>query len=183
LKQDYDAILMAATRGFPGAELVPRLQRRPSAALLRMMGRRLARPSTHNLAARRAAGEALRTRLPEDALLLGEATATHLGVSLAAVRRSVAVLVAVLVGVPVAACGPIAFVGLLAPHVARMLLGPRHGGVLPAAALAGAGLLVVADVVARTVVAPVELPIGVLTTLLGGPLFLTLLLRHRGVTA
>ena len=71
LGQDYDAILMAATRGFPGAELVPRLQRRPSAALLRMMERRLARPSTHHLAARRAAGEALRARLPQDALLLG----------------------------------------------------------------------------------------------------------------
>jgi iron complex transport system permease protein len=84
------------------------------------------------------------------------------------------------VGAAVAASGIIGFVGLVVPHVVRLALGPDHRRLLPASALLGATLLVGADVLARTVAAPAELPIGILTALIGGPFFLWLLLRHRG---
>jgi iron complex transport system permease protein len=76
-------------------------------------------------------------------------------------------------------CGVIGFVGLLVPHVLRLLWGPDHRMLMPGSALAGASLLIAADAVARVVVAPAELPIGVLTALLGGPFFLWLLMRTR----
>jgi iron complex transport system permease protein len=76
-------------------------------------------------------------------------------------------------------CGVIGFVGLVVPHVLRLLWGPDHRLLLPASALAGATLVIGADMAARVVVAPAELPIGVLTALLGGPFFLWLLLRTR----
>ncbi len=115
---------------------------------------------------------------PLDALLLGEATAAHLGVDLLALRRRVVVLVSAMMGVAVCATGLIGFVGLAAPHLVRLLAGPRHRVLLPAATLVGAGLTVGADVIARTAAAPLELPLGALTTLLGGPLFLHLLRRE-----
>ena len=113
-----------------------------------------------------------------DALLLGERTAGHLGVDVARVQLKIAVLVAWMVGLSVAASGMIAFVGLLAPHLVRFVVGPRHRVLLPATAVVGSTLLATADLCARTVAMPVELPIGVLTTLLGGPAFLAVLLRH-----
>jgi len=114
-----------------------------------------------------------------DCLLLGEAEAAHLGVPVRATRRLIVAVGALLVGVSVAASGAIGFVGLIVPHLVRLVLGPGHRLLLPASALLGAGLLVLADVLARTVVAPAELPIGVLTTLLGGPFFLGLLIARR----
>ncbi len=128
-----------------------------------------------------AIGLALATRLARrlDALLLGDVTAAHLGVDVPGTQRQIAALVAALVGVSVAATGLIGFLGLVGPHLVRMVTGPRHALLLPAAALVGAALLATADVIARTVVSPVELPIGVLTTLLGAPLFLVLLSTRR----
>jgi iron complex transport system permease protein len=117
---------------------------------------------------------------PLNALALGETQAGHLGVDVARVKHAAIVLTALAVGGLVAATGVIGFIGLVAPHAVRLACGPDHRVVLPGAALLGALLVVTADVVARTVVAPAELPIGILTAGLGAPFFLTLLLRRRG---
>ncbi len=117
---------------------------------------------------------------PLNALALGETQATHIGVDVLAVKRATIVLTALAVGSLVAAAGVIGFVGLVAPHAIRLACGPDHRIVLPGAALLGAVLLVFADALARTVVAPAALPIGILTATLGGPFFLVLLLRRRG---
>jgi iron complex transport system permease protein len=110
-----------------------------------------------------------------DALTFGEETAASLGLSLTGLRLLVVVAASVATAAAVAAAGVIGFVGLIAPHMARSLIGPRHIWVIPASALVGAILLLVADDLARTVVAPAELPVGVVTALLGGPFFLFLL--------
>jgi iron complex transport system permease protein len=112
-------------------------------------------------------------------LLLGEAEAGHLGVDVERIKRFVIVLTALAVGAAVALAGIIGFLGLIVPHLLRLLLGPDHRGLLPGAALLGAALLLAADLLARTIVAPTELPIGVVTALLGAPFFLWLLLRDR----
>ncbi|MBL9101628.1 MAG: iron ABC transporter permease [Myxococcales bacterium] len=125
-----------------------------------------------------AAGLLLWRRARElDALLLGEAEAYHLGVDVERLRRRVIAEIALAVGVAVAFTGMIGFVGLLVPHLLRGVVGPRHRVLLPAAALGGAALLLLADAAARTVLAPAELPVGVLTAMLGAPLFLTMLGR------
>ncbi|GAB3625669.1 hemin ABC transporter permease [Pandoraea terrae] len=113
-------------------------------------------------------------------LLLGEAEAMHLGVAVQAVKRHVMIACALCVGALVASTGMIGFIGLVAPHVVRLVTGPNPRVVLPAAALFGAVLTVGADLVARTLVAPAELPLGILTALLGAPFFLMLLWRRRG---
>jgi iron complex transport system permease protein len=116
---------------------------------------------------------------PLNALLLGESEAGHLGFDVERVKRTTVVMVALSVGAAVAFTGLIAFVGLVVPHLLRLLNGPDHRPLLPGAALLGAALLVGADLFARTVVAPAELPIGVLTAIIGAPFFLWLLLRDR----
>ncbi len=113
-----------------------------------------------------------------NALLLGEAEAASLGVRVEAAKLRLFVVSSLLTGVAVASSGLIGFVGLLAPHLGRLLLGPDHRSLVPAAALGGAALLVLSDLIARLVVAPGELPAGVVTALLGGPFFLWLLARH-----
>lgn len=122
---------------------------------------------------------ALRYDRALNSFLLGEAEAFHLGVRVQRVKRTVIVLAALMVGITVAFCGIIGFVGLVVPHMIRTAFGPDHRLLLPAGALLGAAILVVADVCARTAVAPSELQIGILTALLGGPFFLALLLRAR----
>ncbi len=114
-----------------------------------------------------------------NAMLLGEAEAYHLGIRTEHAKRITIVLVALAVGAAVAAAGVIGFVGLIVPHLARLLLGPDHRMLIPASALMGALLLLSADLIARTLVAPAELPIGIVTALAGAPFFLWLLLRER----
>lgn len=116
-----------------------------------------------------------------DGLLLGEAEAGHLGVEVQRLKRVAIVLVALAVGASVAAAGPIGFIGIVVPHLLRLVIGPRHRNLLIASALLGAALLVGADMVARTVVAPAELPIGIVTAIIGAPFFLWLLLRQRAL--
>ncbi len=116
---------------------------------------------------------------PLNALLLGEAEARHLGVRVDAVKRTVVTLAAVAVGAATAVSGLVGFVGLVAPHVVRLVLGPDHRALLPAAALTGALLVVGADLLARVALAPAEIPIGIVTALAGAPFFLWLLLRQR----
>lgn len=117
---------------------------------------------------------------PLNALLLGEAEAGHLGVPMERVKRWLVLWVALAVGASVAVCGAIGFIGLVVPHLLRLMVGPDHRLVLPGSALFGASLLLASDLLARTVVVPAELPIGIVTSLMGGPFFLWLLLRKRG---
>ncbi|MDR2845537.1 MAG: iron ABC transporter permease [Puniceicoccales bacterium] len=114
-----------------------------------------------------------------NALALGEEDARHLGIDVRRVKRSLVVLSASLVGATVALCGMIGFIPLVAPHIVRTAMGADHRFLMPASALVGAALLLLADTVARTVVAPAELPIGILTGLFGAPVFLSLIIRRN----
>ena len=114
-----------------------------------------------------------------NALLLGESEARHLGIDVQGVKRRLIVLTALGVGTCVAMAGAIAFVGLIVPHLVRLAIGPDHSGVIPAAGIGGALLLTLADAAARVVVAPAELPTGILTALMGAPFFVALLLQQR----
>lgn len=118
---------------------------------------------------------------PLNALLLGEMEALHLGFDVERCKRAIVVFAACAVGAAVALTGVIGFVGLVVPHLVRLIAGPDHRLLLPASALLGAALLVGADLLARTVVLPAELPIGILTSCIGGPFFLWLLMRRRGL--
>ena len=112
-------------------------------------------------------------------LTLGDREARHMGVSTERVRVSVIVLSALLTGAAVSVAGIIGFVGLVVPHVIRLIAGPDHRFLLPASILGGATTLLLADLVARTVVVPAELPLGVVTSMIGGPFFLWLVHRTR----
>jgi iron complex transport system permease protein len=114
-----------------------------------------------------------------DALAAGQDTAAALGVPVRAVRNVLFVVLAALVGVLVAVSGGIGFVGLVLPHVARLLVGARHRAMLPVAALAGAVFLLLVDIAARVLVRPVEVPLSVVTGLIGAPVFLVLMGRRR----
>jgi len=110
---------------------------------------------------------------------LGERNARHLGIDVERLRLISVIVVALLTGVAVAFVGIIAFVGLVVPHLVRMLLGPAHRALIVTSALGGAVLMVLADLLARTVIPGAELPIGLLTSLVGGPFFFFLLWRQR----
>lgn len=116
---------------------------------------------------------------PLNAFLLGEDVAHHVGYPIERIKAITVLLCAVAVGAAVSMSGIIGFVGLVVPHVLRLMIGADHRLLLPASALLGAAGLVAADTAARTLISPAELPIGILTTLLGGPFFLFLLLRRR----
>ncbi|WP_276953907.1 FecCD family ABC transporter permease [Allomeiothermus silvanus] len=124
----------------------------------------------------------LRLAKPLNALVLGEGEAYHLGVSVEQMKRQAIALTALGVGAAVAAAGGIGFVGLVVPHLFRLFAGPDHRYLLVGSALGGAVLSVLADLISRTVVAPAELPVGVITALVGGPFFLWLLLRYKKET-
>jgi iron complex transport system permease protein len=114
-----------------------------------------------------------------NSLLTGEESATSLGVDVERTQLALLVTAAGLSAVVVAVAGGIGFVGLVVPHVARMLFGSDHRRALPAMVLLGAVFLILADVVARTIVRPAELPIGIVTSAVGAPFFLWLLRRVR----
>jgi iron complex transport system permease protein len=114
-----------------------------------------------------------------DLLALGEAEAGHLGVRTERLRVTVLTVSALVVGAAVAVAGIIGFVGLVVPHLVRLIAGPSHRTLLPASAAGGALLLVAADTIARTIVAPAELPLGVLTSAVGGVFFVWLLVATR----
>jgi iron complex transport system permease protein len=114
-----------------------------------------------------------------NALSVGEAEAFHMGVDTQRLKRLAVVLVAAGVGAAVAVSGVIGFVGLVVPHLLRLSGGPMHGRLLMGSALAGAALLIVSDIVARTVAVPAEVPIGIVTAFIGAPYFLYLIHRNR----
>lgn len=111
-----------------------------------------------------------------NALLLGESEARHLGVNVDKVKRQVILLSALAVGAAVAVAGMIGFVGLIVPHLVRMTLGPDHRYLLPASAMLGGLFLLCADMISRTLIAPAELPIGLITSIIGGPFFIALII-------
>ena len=121
---------------------------------------------------------ALRFARALDALVLGEASAASLGLNLVRVRLLLVVLMALATGTAVAQAGLVAFVGLVSPHIVRRLVVVTHGPLLALSALSGAVLLLAADVAARSVIAPQELPVGLLTAVLGGAYLLALLRRR-----
>ncbi|QQP87847.1 iron ABC transporter permease [Skermanella sp. TT6] len=114
-----------------------------------------------------------------DALLLGEREAALMGFRVEPAKTGIVTVCAAAVGASVAVAGVIGFVGLVVPHLVRLVVGAGHRLLLPASALLGGTLVLIADIVARTVVAPAELPIGLVTALIGGPFFLWLLIRRR----
>lgn len=128
-----------------------------------------------------AAGLAVTTVLSRDlnVISLGEEPAAHLGLDVERTKKLFLILASLMTGATVAACGLIGFVGLIVPHSMRLAFGPDHRRLVPAAALGGATFLVLADSLARTAIAPREIPIGVVTALLGGPFFFFLLRRKK----
>lgn len=117
-----------------------------------------------------------------DVLLLGEIHAVSVGVDVSRVRLQLLLTTSALAGVAVAASGGIGFVGLIAPHIVRMLVGPHHRYLIPMSAVAGAITLVGSDLLLRTVFVAFDIPVGALTALLGAPFFVFLLLRRRGTS-
>lgn len=121
----------------------------------------------------------LRLATPLDMLALGERQAQHLGLDVKRTRLKLIAFSALLVGAAVAFAGSIGFVGLVVPHVVRLLVGPGHRWLLPVSAVAGALLIVVADTAARTLDPPSEIPLGLFSAALGAPFFLWLVMRQR----
>ncbi|WP_298822046.1 iron ABC transporter permease [uncultured Roseibium sp.] len=116
-----------------------------------------------------------------NALILGEAAAGHIGIRVQRLKNASILMVAGATGASVAVSGGIGFVGIVVPHLLRLTIGPDHRYLLPASAFLGAALLIAADTLARTIVAPAELPIGIITAFAGAPFFLWILLRKRGL--
>ncbi|MCM5559193.1 iron ABC transporter permease [Pleomorphomonas sp. JP5] len=114
-----------------------------------------------------------------DALILGEAEAMHVGINVETLKRATILAVASACGAAVAVAGVIGFIGIVVPHLLRLVMGPSNRYLLPASAFGGAALLIGADTICRIVVAPAELPIGIITALIGAPVFMALLLRRR----
>ena len=114
-----------------------------------------------------------------DILTTGEEMAAGRGVDVVRTRNLLFFGASLMVGGVVAVCGPIGFVGLMVPHICRLLVGPGHRYLAPASILAGGSFLTLCDTFARTIIAPAEIPVGVITALLGGPFFLALLIRDR----
>ncbi|GGB21401.1 FecCD family ABC transporter permease [Agarivorans gilvus] len=114
-----------------------------------------------------------------NALLLGEAEAGHLGIDVQRLKRQLIFFTALGVGIAVSVSGLIGFVGLVVPHLIRMSLGPNHQRLIPYSALLGAALLLLADLVSRIIISPAELPVGIVTALVGAPFFIFLLLQQR----
>ncbi|MCX8657292.1 iron ABC transporter permease [Gilliamella sp. B2894] len=112
-------------------------------------------------------------------LQLGDEDAHYLGIKVRRIKQYLLLLSAVLIGTSVAVSGMIAFVGLVVPHMIRLRVGANHRWLLPGSALGGACLLLLADTFARTLIAPTEIPVGLFTSLIGGPYFIWLILRHK----
>jgi iron complex transport system permease protein len=111
-------------------------------------------------------------------LSLGSELALAKGIDITRLARELFIATAVIIGAIVSQTGPIGFVGLIIPHAMRLFVGPDHRYLLPASLLAGATVLILADAVARTILAPVEIPVGIITAIAGGPAFLAMMLGH-----
>lgn len=122
---------------------------------------------------------AIRKKVELNLMLLGEDEAKNSGVNAEKLKKLIIVFVSLAIGVSVAFCGIIGFIGLVVPHIARLLVGSNHKFYLPLSAILGAFILLWADTIARVIIAPAELPIGIITSILGAPFFLWLLIKNR----
>ena len=113
-------------------------------------------------------------------LVMGEDSAHHLGINTAALKNILLITCAVIVGIVISTGGTIAFLGLIAPHIIRLVIGSDNKRVIPYSALLGSILLVLSDTVGRVIIQPVEIPVGVMTAIMGGPFFIFLLRRQKG---
>jgi iron complex transport system permease protein len=116
-----------------------------------------------------------------NAITIGEEGAVHLGINIEAVKKIIFFVTAIVTGSLVSICGIIGFVGLIIPHAARLLVGPNHKVLIPTAALSAACFMIVCDTISRTILPPMEIPIGVITTIIGTPIFIILLKRSQRV--
>lgn len=114
-----------------------------------------------------------------DALALGEHEASYLGFNVQAIKIALIVLTAIIIGTSVAASGIIVFIGLMVPHLVRLIIGPSHKVLLIGSVLMGASLLILADTISRTVVAPAEIPLSIITAFIGAPFFIWLILNYK----
>ena len=114
-----------------------------------------------------------------NAMMLGEKDAEHLGINVESLKKQIVVITALMVGTCVAFSGTIGFVGLIVPYILRLTFKSNYVMILPLSAIFGAVLLLIADTISRSIVAPTELPIGILTALLGGPIFIIILLKQK----
>lgn len=112
-------------------------------------------------------------------MVIGDETATTLGINVGNFRRQLFILTALVTGIMVAVSGTIGFIGLMIPHIVRLIARSDHRRVLPISVFAGSIFLIWVDLIARTAFSPIELPVGVITSILGGPFFLLMLLRVR----
>tara|TARA_Y100001960_G_C14676101_1_gene828553 strand:- start:96 stop:1157 length:1062 start_codon:yes stop_codon:yes gene_type:complete len=114
-----------------------------------------------------------------DIFMLGDEQAAHLGIDVEKLKKTIILFSAIIVGVSVAFCGMIGFVGLVTPHIIRLFVGPKHKYLIPGSALFGAFILVISDLIAKTIISPAQLPIGVITSLIGAPFFIFLILKQK----
>ena len=114
-----------------------------------------------------------------DIFMLGDAEAQHLGVDVELLKKRNILIASVMVGVSVAFCGMIGFVGLVTPHLVRLIIGPNHKYLIPGSALLGAILLSVSDLISKTIIAPAQLPVGVVTSAIGAPFFVWLIISQK----
>ncbi len=114
-----------------------------------------------------------------DIFMLGDAQASHLGINVEALKKTIILLASTIVGISVAFCGMIGFIGLVTPHLIRLFIGPKHKYLIPGSALLGAIILIVSDIISKTIISPAQLPIGVVTSLIGAPFFIFLILKQK----
>ena len=114
-----------------------------------------------------------------DIFMLGDAEATHLGVDIEKLKKKIILFSSIMVGISVSFCGMIGFIGLVTPHLVRLFIGPKHSNLLPGSALLGAILLLMSDLISKTIIAPAQLPIGVVTSAIGAPFFVWLIISQK----
>ena len=114
-----------------------------------------------------------------DIFMLGDAEAIHLGLNIEYLKKKIILLSSIMVGISVSFCGMIGFVGLVTPHLVRLFIGPSHRNLIPGSAILGAILLILSDLLAKTIIAPAQLPIGVVTSAIGAPFFVWLIVSQK----
>jgi len=114
-----------------------------------------------------------------DIFMLGDAEAMHLGINVEWLKKKIILISSIMVGISVSFCGMIGFIGLITPHLIRMIIGPNHNYLIPASALLGALLLTTSDIIAKSIISPAQLPIGVVTSCIGAPFFIWLIYNQK----
>tara|TARA_B100001029_G_C14711707_1_gene260430 strand:- start:193 stop:573 length:381 start_codon:yes stop_codon:yes gene_type:complete len=114
-----------------------------------------------------------------DIFMLGDSEAHHLGLNVEFLKKKIILLSSIMVGISVSFCGMIGFVGLVTPHLVRLFIGPNHKLLIPGSALLGAVILSLSDLIAKSIIAPAQLPIGVITSAIGAPFFIWLILNQK----